>query len=546
VETALGDEAQALKFRRGLTRMVEKRWLKAARAGVFTLATSTVVGAVSGCAVSESDVQRWETTERGPDKLMAVVTHDKYSKELRTEAAIALIRMKPRAGKRIGLDNLITALSSLDDPSLDKIVTGMVPELVKQITAAPPAKPDNGPAPTDPSIAYKDAAFAMLSHDPPLVKEEKNKTAIQNALITWGQTDFENRIENNSQAYGVEQMMRFLGAPSVKGLPALITEQSTKVDRISALIADLGDPDTKLKGSTALVTLGKLIASQAWIDKQKPLVVEANTKAGNNNVKPEALAKQLESFQDQELTKVFGAMKRLGGRPVIDYCLEFGGNGKNSEDRRKAALAALEGSIDKNNSGDVDKIFAIAKDDSTPDSIRDLAFSRLGELPKEQIVPKLYTLFEPKNWKIRWVAGSLVLRTMTTKGLPEFMKHLPTSSMTKMGMSEPINFGGLIQKMDAPKGEPSSKDAITPYLTSRELGPKLVALGYYYNGKKADVSAVQPFENDSTPVPKCAADDQCGWTCGVPKAPGSQETEDKEIKTVGEFVKLCVEPSMTQ
>lgn len=526
--------------------MVDKRWFKAARAGVFTFATSTAMGGLTGCAVSESDVSRWETTERGPEKLMAVVTHDKYSKELRTEAALGLIRMKPRAGKRIGLDNLITSLSSLDDPSLDKIVTGMVPELTKQITAPPPAKVETG-APVDLSIPYKDAAFAMLSHDPPLVKGEANKTALQNALITWSQTDFEHRIENNSQAYGVEQMMRFLGAPSVKGLPTLISEQSTKVDRIAALIADLGDTDTKLKGSTALVTLAKLLASPGWVEKQKPLVMEANKKGQPGvEVKPEALAKQLEVFQDQELTKVFGAMKRLGGRPVIDYCLEFGGNAKNSEDRRKAALAALEGSIDKNNTSDVDKVFAIAKDDATPDSIRDLAFSRLGELPKEQIVPKLYTLFEPKNWKIRWVAGSLVLRTMTTKGLPEFMKHLPTSSGTKMGMSEPINFGGLIQKMEAPKGEPPTNDAIAPYLASHELGPKLVALGYYYNGKKTDVGVVTPFQNDASPVPKCEAADSCGWTCGVPKSPGSQETEDKEIKTVGDFVKFCVIPSMTQ
>ena len=170
--------------------MVDKRWFKAARAGVFTFATSTAMGGLTGCAVSESDVSRWETTERGPEKLMAVVTHDKYSKELRTEAALGLIRMKPRAGKRIGLDNLITSLSSLDDPSLDKIVTGMVPELTKQITAPPPAKVETG-APVDLSIPYKDAAFAMLSHDPPLVKGEANKTALQNALITWSQTDFD-------------------------------------------------------------------------------------------------------------------------------------------------------------------------------------------------------------------------------------------------------------------------------------------------------------------------------------------------------------------
>src|SRR5450432_143494 len=179
--------------------MVDKRWFYAAG---FTLAYT----AVNGCAVGESDVQRWEGTERGPEKLVAVLTHDKYAIPLRTDAALALIRMKPRAGKRVGLDDLNNALGELDEESLKKIVIGMTPELVKQITAVPPVHKADAPAPVDPSIPYKDAAFAMLSHEPPFIKDDKSKTDIQNALVVWAQTDFEDRIENNSQAYGVEQM----------------------------------------------------------------------------------------------------------------------------------------------------------------------------------------------------------------------------------------------------------------------------------------------------------------------------------------------------
>jgi hypothetical protein len=194
---------------------------------------------------------------------------------------------------------------------------------------------------------------------------------------------------------------------------------------------------------------------------------------------------------------------------------------------------------------DVEKIFAIAKDENTPDSVRDIAFARLGELPKEQVVPKLYTLFEPKKWKVRWVAASLVLRTMTTKGIVEFMQHLPRTPAQKMGLSEATTYGGLIVKMDAPANEPKPINAIKPYLTSKELGPKLTALGFFYEGKKADLGMVQSLENDKTSVPKCDKDDECGWTCVVPKAPASQETEQKTITTVGEFVKFCIEPSMT-
>ncbi len=111
---------------------------------------------------------------------------------------------------------------------------------------------------------------------------------------------------------------------------------------------------------------------------------------------------------------------------------------------------------------------------------------------------------------------------MTTKGLSEFMHHLPTSPSTKMGLSEPTTYGALIAKMEAPNGEPKPRDAIMPYLSARELGPKLTALGFFYEGKKADVSVVQSHEEDKAmPCAEVLAghkDDECGWTCVVPKA----------------------------
>jgi hypothetical protein len=523
---------------------MRERWFRSATTLLLRFVAVSLLLGVVGCAVSESDVRRWEGTERGPEKLVAVLTHGKYSIPLRTEAAMSLIRMKPRAGKRVGIDQLITALGTLDEESLRNIVIGMTPELVKEIEAPPPLKKPDGTIEPDATVPFKDAGFAMLSHEPPLVADEKSKTDLTSALIKWTQTDFEDRIENGAQAYGVEQMMRFFGAPAVKGLPALMTEQSSKVDRIASLISDLGDPETKQKASEQLRTLAETIDSPAWIDKEKPLVQEAN-KRSNANIDDARLAIQLEKFQEQELIKIFTSMKRVGGRPVIDYCLKFAANPKNSEERRKAALAALEGRIDRNNAADIDKIFNVAKDDNTPDSVRDLAFARLGELPKEQIVPKLYTLFDAKKWKVRWVAASLVLRTMTTKGIAEFMRRLPAGSNQKMGLSEPTQYGALIAKMDAPAGEPKPRDAIMPYLAAKELGPRLTALGYFFEGKKADVGVVQSQEASNTPIPKCEKEDECGWTCVVPKAPGSQETDQKTITTIGEFVKFCVEPSMT-
>jgi hypothetical protein len=80
-------------------------------------------------------------------------------------------------------------------------------------------------------------------------------------------------------------------------------------------------------------------------------------------------------------------------------------------------------------------------------------------------------------------------------------------------------------------------------MKAREIGPKLVAIAYFYGGKKADLNVIKSFESDNSPVPKCEKDDECGWTCGIPK-PGSPEPEEKTIVTVGDFVKFCVEPSL--
>jgi hypothetical protein len=499
-------------------------------------------------------VHRWELTERGPYKLVAVITHDKYSWQLRMESALALIRMPPRGGRRLGISFLSDkfkdddsvehdgALVQLSEESRKKVVDGMVPAMVAEINKAPPTKKPDGTIEPDASIPFKDAAYAMLSHEPSLVSDPKSKDDLIQALNHWVQTDFENRIENNSQQYGVEQVMRFLGAGSVRTLPSLINENSTKVDKISALIADLGDADTKQKASEALVTLAKRIDSQGWYDKEKPIVADADAKSGQK-VTPAQLDMQIKQYQDQELTKIFGSMKRIGGRPVIDYCIAYGADPKNKDERRQGALAALEGRIDKNNTADIDKLFGVAKDDATPDGVRDGAFNRLGELPKELIVPKLYTLFDSKKWKVRWVAGSLILKTMTTKEVPDFLKHLPTTAATKMGMTEVISYGSIILTRDAPAGAPKPKDLINSYLGARELGPKLTALGAYYGGNKADLPKILPLESDTTPVPKCDKDDDCGWSCDVPKA-GSQDTESKTIATVGDFAKYCVAQSL--
>jgi hypothetical protein len=516
-------------------------------AGVWAVSIGT-----AGCAVSESDAHRWETTENGPEKLYAIVAHDKYSWPLREEAALSLVRMRPRNGKRVGLEYAILgydtptgkvpgALAVLGEDARRRIVDGMAPKLIEQMQQPPPPMPaEGGVVQPDPSIPYKDAAFALLSHEPPLASNEATKASLIAALTQWVQTDFEARIDNSNQQFGVEQIMRFIGAPSVKTLPGSINEADVKVDRACSLVADIGDDETKKRASDALVTVAKHIASTDWIEKQRALVVEANQKA-KITASPQQVSDQLKQYQDQELEKVFTNMKRVGGRPTVDYCLAYARDKNNSEKSRTNALAALENRIDKSAPNDVTIIVDILTDDANPDPVRAVAMARLGELPKEMILPKLYALFD-KKWQVRLDAARMILRTITTKDLPDFVQHLPQTDKTKMALSEPIAYGALIMAMD-PQGGPKPRDVISRYLQGGPLGARLTAAGSYYAAKKSEASALTALEEDRSPVPKCDPADQCGWQCDVPKA-GSQEKETKSVTTVGEFIRWCIEPSL--
>ncbi len=515
---------------------------------VWTSSTTSI-----GCAVSESDAHRWETTENGPEKLYAIVAHDKYSWPLREEAALSLIRMRPRNGKRVGLEYLIIgydtpqgrtpgALAVLGEEARRRVVDGISPKLVDAMQQPPPPRPVEGAVvQPDPSIPYKDAAFALLSHEPPLASNEGTKASLIAALTQWVQADFEARIDNSAQQFGVEQIMRFIGASSVKTLPSVISESSTKVDRACALVADIGDDDTKRRASEALVALNKRIAASEWIEKQRALVVEANQKA-KISATPQQVSEQLKQYQDQELEKVFTNMKRVGGRPTVEYCLSYARDKSNSEKSRTDALAALENRIDKTAPGDVNVILDILTDDANPDKVRAVAMARLGELPREMILPKLYALFD-KKWQVRLDAARMILKTITIKDVPDFMQHLPSNDKTKMALSEPISYGSLIVAMD-PQGTLKPRDVLGRFLQSGTLGARLTAAGSYYGVKKSEAGALAALEEDRSALPKCDPADQCGWQCDVPKSSGSQEKETKTVTTVGEFIRWCIQPSL--
>jgi hypothetical protein len=496
---------------------------------------------VTGCRVNEEDIHRWETTAHGPDKLRAVLYHDKYDNALRVEAAVSLIRMKPRAGRRVGINMMVETLAQVAPETRQAIVAPLVNVIIAELKKPPPVGQANQPVPPDPSFAFKDAAFAMLTHDGTVViADEGLKASLKAALVGWAMADFVHRLENRSQAYGMEQLLRFIGPTAVAGIPSLMKRDATRLDQMSSLISELGDEKTKGEGSKALVAIAQFDLSDEWTKVKTPELKDANLRSKLEPTEKQFQA-QLAQYQDEELTRLFGSMRKVGQRPVIDFCLDFAAKKEQSERRRQAALAALETRLDRNNQDDIKRIFAIAASDA-PDIVLDQAFRRIGEMPREQVVEKLYELFKTDKWKVRRAAGATVLRMSTVKHVDEFMAKLPDGKDAKgYGMPEAFTYGAMFG--DLKDGKPL--DAIKKYWTSGSAAARTAAIGYWYTfGTTADLPTVQPLEGDGTKVPVCETDGDCKWACEVAKEGGAREAKD--IKTVGDFVKYCVEPAMQE
>ncbi len=512
-----------------------KAWISA------SLVLTASLAALPGCRVDEKDVHRWEGTQHGPDRLRAVLLAPKYDTPLRVEAALSLIRMKPRGGRTVGIEILVDTLAEIPPEERAPILGGLVPAMIAELKKPPPAAQAGQAAPPDPSFAFKDAAYALLTYEKQvLLVDETLKANLRTALTDWAMADFERRLDNRTQTYGMEQLLRYLGPESVVGLPKLIHRDSRNLEKMSGLIADLGSDETKEQASVALVEIAKHIVSDEWVKVATPKLEEAN-KRSKLEPTPEQFKAQLEQYQDEELMRTFGTLKRVGGRAAVDFCLDYAREGKNKKERRAAALAALELRLDPSKEEDMKRIFEIALSDSPPE-VLDLAFRRIGEMPRDKVVGRLYEAFKTDKWKVRRAAASIVLKMSKFKDLPEFFGKLPDKDTKGFAMSEAISYGAMIG--DWKDGTP--REELKKYLTEGQPSVRTTAISYYLtHGTPEDIATLTPLESDTTPVPVCDSDAECKWACYVPKDPAKPEDKElKDVKTIGDYVKMCVEPAI--
>jgi hypothetical protein len=506
----------------------------------------------TGCAVNDSDLVRWETTLGGPKRLSAVVLHDKYPHALRVQAAMSLVHMKPRKGKHVGIERLVKGTlvcdpefvkegeacktTQLTPETRGKILADLVPAMIAELKKPPPPAQAGQPQ-ADPSFRFKDAAYLMLTYEKTqVVADPALRKQLVDALTEWAMADFERRLNDRNQAYGMEQLLRYIGPQSVHGLPALMTKDSKNLDKMADLVAKIGDKEAREEAGKALVKIAEYTASKQWRDDSAPRLKEANRQGGFDPTE-EQFQKQLTDFQNETLVRVYGSMKKTGGAAVVDYCLKVAADGNVAKEIRATSLAALEGQIDRRDDKNIDRLLKIASSDA-PGEVHDQAFRRLREFPRERVVGQLYPLFESSKWQVRRLAAATVLQMSTVKHVDEFMQNLGDKATKNFNLPESITYGAYLGSLK----EGDARKALKPFMERGKAHVRMAAIGYWFDyGTKADIAEVKAFEGDKQTVPECDKDAECDWTCVIGEG---EKREPKEIKTIGDFVTYCIVPQV--
>jgi len=525
-------------------------WRSGARLLALSLAVATLSTPLTGCAVDDSDLGRWETTLGGPKRLLAVVRYDKYPHELRVKAAMSLIRMKPRRGERVGIGMLIEGtkveaktvpgLAGMDPNARAQILADLIPLIIEELKKAPPVAQAGQPLPPDESFKYKDAAFAMLTYEKTaIVADEALVDELEKTLTEWAMADFERRLHDRTQMFGMEQLLRFIGPASVKSLPTLMTKDTRSLAKIADLISKFADDETKQRASKKLVDIVAYSASDEWRADHTDELKKANDRAGFEPT-PAQFKAQMVDYQNEAVIRVFASMKKVGGTAVVDYCLGVAENSKLPVKRRQVALAALEGRISRDAKDQIDRLLKIAKSDAPP-KVLDQAFRRVKELPRATVSAPLYDIFKTDKWLVRRAAGGALLAMSQTEHIDEFLQKLDQNARKNFNLPEAITYGALLGALK----EGNAREVLEKHMKTGRAPSRLSAIAYYYQhgDSKEDLAKVLALKGDDTQVPKCADDGGCDWTCIV--VDGKKQTT-QEIKTIGKFAEFCVAPKVAQ
>ncbi len=465
---------------------------------------------LTGCKVDSEDVQQWKETVKGPARLSAVIGSDRYSPELRTEAALALVEMD-----RSDVDALALLEKSFDDlrredrATSETIVGGMIPRLEAVLSE----KPDPGAKGPDPmQVRAKDAAYMVVPYAP-----ESSRNELIRAVVGWYSADFEGR--SLAGDYSAEQVTRALGAEAAGMLVDALHEKMPPqaMIKISEIIGEDGDEQTRKRAGARLVTIEKAMEKAAFVNWLADQIRDSLKASGEEPDEARVSSLALYNRENYINQGALPAMQYLGEQALVSSRLLAIADTKPGEGdpeawierlnaRRATALKALEGHVTRTH---LNRLLSIALDSSNPVEVRDYAFDRVGDVRSRDAIPRLWPLVERVGCteasctasdklekRLRWRAGELVLSLGGSSAIEPFSQRLPSAPGIQY---EPEELEGYATRMSQMTPPPTS--TVIPLLNSQQWWNRVVALRYLERrGGEADVPVMKRLMSDDGAV----------------------------------------------
>ncbi len=447
-----------------------------------------------GCKVTAEDIDTWMGTVKGPGKIVAVILSDNYDLELRTHAALALVKMERSDVE--GVTELQHALQQLDPATRAQVIEGMVPGLEELMRGGDAAQADPNSGPPALQIRAKDAAYLLITH-----AEGQTRDQLVRAVVGWYVVDFNGRSLAGN--YSAEQVVVSLGAPAAEMLVDAMSARMPQpaLVKVAELISQLGSDETKQRAAARIVEIEREMEGSEFFDWLKSKVLESVQQMGQtvDDARVNALASlNRENFINEG---ALPAMKHLASVPVVtERLLQIAETGPSEPalaaaitERRQRALQALEGAAQE---AQLDRLLALALDPHSPVEVRDYAFDRVGDIRSDRAIPAMWPLVQDgsdDNQRVRWRAAEMVLAIGGPGVVGQFFTKLPTGEAIKY---EPEELEGYATRMS--QMTPPPTDLVRGQLRSPDWWDRVIALRYFERkGVERDVAAMQRLTTDT-------------------------------------------------
>lgn len=364
------------------------------------------------CTLSERDIDAFQSTATGPDKLRAVLHDVQRPASLRARAALNLLALSRR--DLDGRTALFKELEKLDVPTRGAIVPGFKAGLARRM------RTEVGTPPTADAVRAKDAGVELLA-----MLEGRERASLGNELLKFMVADLPLRADEGE--YRLEALANMLGREGAQTvLDGLSPELPPRdVLRLAHVLHTHAALDLRERVAERLIDIerayrspehDRVLAAQAGVElgtqgkaRDEQTMLAAQVAARRRSALAEQLMPALGLFADQALTRA--------------YLVQLARRGDVEPEQRRLALSLLKNRVV---AGEVTPLLELALDERELSELREAALLRAGETGARETLPALLTVLGDRaHANLRSRAGELVLDIGGAELMPLFFRSLP-------------------------------------------------------------------------------------------------------------------------